>query len=316
LTLRDVVAAEAELVMGEAYAATHRGLGRLAKVFDYADRLPYHLHPRARHATLVGRNPKDEAYYFPEGFELGAHPETFFGVHPWIVEQRAYDTLLPYLEAWDSDLILRHARAELQVPTDGFHVPSGVPHAPGTAVTIELQEDSDVYAMLQARCSGRIISKDLLFKDVRPEDRASKAERFILEMVDWEVSGDPWFYEHRHLGPRLIESSRRPEGEEYWIYYNTPKFSGKKLVVRPDCSYRSHDEGAYSLLVLQGSGSVGRHRVKGGDPEQDELLVTHGQAVRGVDVANDDLEHDLILIKFYGPDINAAVPRIEDERVH
>lgn len=312
LTLRDVVDASPGQIMGEAYASTHLGLGRLAKIFDYADRVPYHLHPRARHAALVGRNSKDEAYYFPEGFDLGRHPETFFGVHPWIAEQRAYDTLLPYLVDWDSDLILRHARAEVQVPTDGFHVPSGILHAPGTAVTIELQEDSDVFAMLQALSAGRVISKELLFKDVRPEDRESKGERFILELIDWELNGDPYFYENRHLGPRIIEASRQDAGEESWIFYNTTKFSGKKLVVRPGCTYDVRDEGVYSLLALHGTGRIGGHRVTGGDPELDELLVTHAQAIRGVDVENDDPARDLILIKFFGPDINAAVPRIGD----
>ncbi len=72
---------------------------------------------------------------------------------------------------WKDDLILQHSRAYLLVPGEGFHLPSGVLHAPGTALTIELQEDSDVFAMLQALVAGKIISKDLLFKDVRPEDR-------------------------------------------------------------------------------------------------------------------------------------------------
>ena len=72
---------------------------------------------------------------------------------------------------WKDDLILRHARAYLHVRGEGFHLPSGGLHAPGTALTIELQEDSDVFAMLQALNAGKIISKDLLFKDVTPEDR-------------------------------------------------------------------------------------------------------------------------------------------------
>ncbi len=77
-------------------------------------------------------------------------PRPSFGVHPWIAEQRAYETLLPYLVDWDSDLILRHARAETLVAGEGFHVPSDVLHAPGTALTLELQEDSDALSMFQA----------------------------------------------------------------------------------------------------------------------------------------------------------------------
>ena len=36
---------------------------------------------------LVGANSKEEAYYFPEDVDLGPHPETFFGVHPYIVQR-------------------------------------------------------------------------------------------------------------------------------------------------------------------------------------------------------------------------------------
>lgn len=99
LTLKDAVAAAPDLVMGKDYAATHpRGLDRLAKLFDYEYRIPYHLHQMKKHAELVGRNPKEEAYYFPDGVPLGKEPETYFGLHPSIVEQKRYDTLLPYLQ--------------------------------------------------------------------------------------------------------------------------------------------------------------------------------------------------------------------------
>jgi len=191
ISLRDAVASDPEAIMGEAYAATHDGLGRLAKIFDYGARLPLHLHQRQQHASLVGRRSKDEAYYFPAGVEMGSHPETFLGVHPSVAEERNHELLLPYLERWDSDLILQHSVGYLQVAEHGFHIPSGVLHAPGTALTIELQEDSDVFAMLQALNAGKIISKELLWKDVRAEDREAKGERFILELIDWEANGDP-----------------------------------------------------------------------------------------------------------------------------
>jgi hypothetical protein len=163
--------------------------------------------------------------------------------------------------------------------------------------------------MLQALNAGRIISKDLLWKDVRTEDREAKGERFILELIDWEANGDPYFYEHHHLSPQLIERSRQEGCEESWIYYDTTKFSGKKLLVRPGCVYRSVDAGVHNVLVWSGSGTYGGLPVKGGDPAMDELLVTHDRAVRGVEVRNDGRE-DLLAIKFFGPDVNPDVPMI------
>jgi hypothetical protein len=310
ITLKEAVAADPVSIMGAAYASTHEGLGRLAKIFDYSTRLPLHLHHRSEHAALVGRRSKDEAYYYPPGVDMGPHPESFLGLHPSVAEERNHELLLPYLEDWNSDLILQHSVAFLQVTEQGFHIPSGVLHAPGSALTIELQEDSDVFAMLQALNAGTVISKELLWKDVRASDRETNGERFILELIDWEANGDPYFYEHHHLSPRSIEGSRQEGGEEFWIYYNTRKFSGKKLVVHPGCSYLSRDAGVHNVLVWSGRGTFGGLPVQGGDPELDEVLVTHDRAVGGVEVRNTGLE-DLLAIKFFGPDVNADVPMIE-----
>src|SRR3954469_14693634 len=309
LTLRDAVAAAPAEIMGEAYAATHDGLGRLAKIFDYATRLPFHLHQRQQHASLVGRNSKDEAYYFPPGVEMGPHPESFLGLQPWMAHESNHDRLLPHLVDWDSDRILQYSAAYLQVAEHGFHIPSGVLHAPGTALTIELQEDSDVFAMLQALNAGTIISKDLLFKDVRPEDRERHGERFILEMIDWELNGDPYFYENRHLPPVPVSGAEQPGGREWWIYCNTTKFSGKKLVVRPGQAFTSREKGVYSLLVWSGTGTIAGHEVQGGRPGLDELLLVHDAAVGTHEIVNTGSE-DLVVLKFFGPDVNPDVPML------
>ena len=309
ITLREAVAVAGDAIMGEAYARTHDGLGRLAKIYDYAARIPYHLHQRKQDAALIGRNPKEEAYYFPEDVPLGPHPETFFGVHPSIAEQKQYDVLLPYLVEWKDDYILRHSRAYLLVPGEGFHLPSGVLHAPGTALTIELQEDSDVFAMLQALVAGKIISKDLLFKDVTKDDRAKYGERAILNHINWEVSGDPYFYENRHLSPQLVEETKQEGGEEHWIYYNTLKFSGKRLVVKPGQSFTSVDAGVYNILVWRGKGQYDGHEIEGGAFGRDELLVSHSKATVDIVVENTGTE-DLVILKFFGPDINLDVPMI------
>lgn len=309
LLLRDAVAADPAAILGAAYAATHpAGLGRLAKIFDYAYRLPFHIHPPQEFASLVGRNAKDESYHFLPGAEPGAHPETFFGVHPWIAERAAYDVLLPYLVDWDSDLILRHARAELQVAGEGFHVPSGVLHAPGTALTLELQEDSDVLAMFQALNAGRIISKDLLFKDVRPRDRAEHGERFPLGFVDWEVNGDPWFYENRHLSP-LPVAGADGDGAETWVFYNTGKYAGKRLVVPPGRVHRVREPGVYSVFAWTGEGRYAGQEVRGGEPGMDELVVSFDAATREHEVVNTGQE-ELMAFLFFGPDLHTETPSI------
>jgi hypothetical protein len=308
LLLADAVAQAADLVMGREYAAAHPGgLGRLAKIFDYAYRLPFHVHPPQAYAALVGGHSKDEAYHFLPT-DPGAHPESFLGLHPWIAEQGAHDVLLPYLVSWDSDLILRHSRAELQVPGEGFMIPSGVLHAPGTALTLELQEDSDVLSMFQALNAGRIISKDLLFKDVRAEDRAAEGERFPLRFVEWAENADPLFYERHHLSPRPTQLSR--EGvEEAWVFYGSPKFCGKRLTLQPGARASSMEPGVYSVFVWAGEGELAGHQVRGQDPSLDELLISHETATRPHEVRCTGTE-PLVLFTLFGPDLHDDAPSI------
>ena len=307
ITLKEAVEVAGPAVMGEEYAKTHTGLGRLAKIYDFGVRIPFHIHQRKADAAKLGHNPKEEAYYFPEDVDLGPHPETFFGVHPYIVRENKIDLLLPFLREWKDDLILQHSRAYLNVRGEGFHLPSGVLHAPGSALTIELQEDSDVFAMLQALNAGKVISKDLLYKDVTPEDRAELGERAVLEQIDWEISGDPYFYENRHTPPVLVKETQQPGGEEYWIYYNTTKFSGKRLVVKPGQSFQSVERGVHNILVWRGKGRYGGYEIEGLNFGKDELLISHDRAVKPVQVENRGTD-DLIIFKFFGPDINLDVP--------
>jgi hypothetical protein len=307
VTLASTVKSAPDLIMGSEYAATHTGLGRLPKIYDYGARIPYHIHPRIQHSSRVGRNPKDEAYYFPHGVDLGPHPESFFGVHPWIAESKAYEVLLPYLQDWNSDAILQHSRGFVNVPGEGFHLPSGILHAPGTALTIELQEDSDCLSMFQALNAGKIISKELLFKDVSAEDRAEFGERYLLEWVDWEANGDPYFYENRHLTPKsIIEESYVRED---WIYYNTTKFTGKRLVLAPGGRHVAKERGVYNMLVWKGNGSIAGQEVAGGQPGRDELLIVHDTAVQPHEFINTGTT-DLEVISFFGPDINTDIPMI------
>jgi hypothetical protein len=214
ISLKEAVEWLPERIMGSVYAKDHAGLGRLPKIFDYAYRLPYHLHQMQKDAEKVGCKSKEEAYYFPEGVDLGAEPETYFGVHPYIADEKRYELLLPAMQSWKDESILQFSRAYRQISGDGFHVPAGILHAPGSALTIELQEDSDVFAMLQARVGGQLISKDLLYKDITPEDIDSLKEKAVLDMIDWKLNGDPYFYENRHTSPLRIENPKNEMCDE------------------------------------------------------------------------------------------------------
>lgn len=301
--LRDAVAACKSAIMGKEYARDHANLGRLAKLFDYGCRIFFHYHQVRGDAEKIGRTSKEEAYYFPKGVDLGPHPETFFGVHPSIVEQgRQYEVLLPYLKEWNDDSILMHSRAYANVLGDGFHLPAGLLHAPGTALTMELQESSDVMGVLQARVDGWEVSKSLLSKDISPEEYKEKGERAALDQLLWKENGDPYFYEHHHTPP--VATGAAADGvSEQWIYYNTTRFSGKRLILKPGVKYSSTERGVYNILVWRGTGRVGGLEMVGQKFDLDELLVTHAAAAAGVLYENTG-KTDLELFKFFGPDIN------------
>jgi hypothetical protein len=310
LLLADAVRAAPDLVLGREYAAAHPGgLGRLPKLFDYGARLPFHIHPPQAYASLVGRRQKDEAYHFLPDVDLGPHPETFLGVHPHLAAGPRAEALLPYLQDWDSDLILRTSRAYLQVPGEGFHVPSGTLHGPGTALTLELQEDSDVLSMFQALNAGRIISKELLYKDVRPADREREGERAPLGFVDWNHNGDPDLYAVAHLAPRPVASPSGGWGRREWVFYGSPKFSGQRITVRPRSEVRITESGVYSLFAWSGTGTWGGHELVGRRPGRDELLVSHATATAGAEVVNDGSDPFVVYL-LSGPDLHPAVPTV------
>lgn len=309
ISLKEAIELLPVLLIGADYSQTHSGLGRLAKFFDMSDRIAFHYHQQEKDARKVGRNPKEEAYYFPPGVDMGNHPETFFGFHPSFLNPQNHAKILQHLVEWQDDHILQHSRSYQLYPDDGFHVPAGIPHAPGTALTLELQEDSDVYAILQAKAGDSLIPKQLLFKDISQADQQQYGERIILDQIDWRLSCDAYFYEHRHTPPILVEQSIQPGGEEYWIFYNTTKFSGKKLVVKPGAQYISQDAGVYNLFIWQGAGLFDGLEIRAGDFDLEELFIAHDRAVQPITIKN-SAPSDLILFKFFGPDIHPDVPML------
>ncbi len=313
--LKQACDAAGDLIMGAEYSKRHADLDRLLKIYDFGCRIFYHMHQMAPDAKKIGMNSKEESYHFLD-VDTGPHPETFFGVHPYIVEKNLqYDIFLPYLENWNGDdLMLQHARAYMNVPGEGFHLPSGILHAPGTALTMELQESSDIMAVYQAKIGDIPISKELLLRQLPEEDAEKDGEMAALKIIDWEACADPYFYENHRIVPVMIEETRTEGGWEEWIYYNTTKFSGKRLTLRPGKSFHTKENGVFNIFVWKGSAKVDGHDVEAGvfDLEscRDELLVSRDKATQGFTIENTGSE-DLILFKFFGPEINTDIPYIQ-----
>ncbi len=331
--LKEAVVDVPELIVGADYAAAHKemvqrgSLGRLAKIYDFAVRLPYHLHQMQQDAAKLGRNSKEEAYYFPPGVPMLGDDSTFFGMRPELIRAGVHKQLLAqYLNEWqerriqtyDQDWILHYSIEQKLEHEVGYLLPAGGLHAPGSAVTIELQEDSDVFAMLQAVLSdGTQIPKEALWKDVHPEDKSALGVNAVVEQVDWELAADVEYTEKYKLVPTL-RLEQAGAGKEEWIYFggDDPKFTGTKITVEPGKTFVSQDNGVYNVLVWDGEGMFGGLPIKGtanrvGDHTRDELLVTHDRAIRPIEIVNAG-DSPLMLIKYFGPGINReGVPKVK-----
>ena len=316
--LKDACSHAGDLIMGKAYAKNHADLDRLLKIYDFNCRIFYHLHQIDEDAKKVGMNSKEESYFFLDA-DLGPHPETFFGVHPYIVEHNLQEKiLLPYLKNWNGDdSMLSHSRAYLNFPGEGFHLPSGILHAPGTALTMELQESSDIMAVFQAKIGDLPVDKELLTRQI-PEDEIVKfGAKAALDLCDWEANGDPYFYENHNLKPIMIEETKTEDSYEEWIYYNTKRFSGKRLTIKPGKKVDCREKGVYNIFLWKGCASIDGIKLKAGDFGidycNDELLISHEKAVTGFIIENTG-SSDITLFKYFGPDINPDVPKLKKYR--
>ena len=300
-------------ILGKEYSKKHKGLDRLLKVFDYKTRLFYHFHQMEKDAKKVGRNCKEEAYYFLDA-DTGAHPETFFGVHPYVVRKNLQSNIfLPLMKEWAGEEILKYTKAYLNVPGEGFHVPAGILHAPGTALTLELQESSDVMAILQGKVENYVMPENLMFKDIPKEEVEKNHEQAVLDEVDWHACSDPYFFENHHLFPQKYKEFQG--GCEEWVWYNSSKFSGSRITIQPGNSYVSKALGVHGIFIWQGEGYLDNFHIEGQkvslDHTDDEFLITHDKALSGVKFVNTG-NIPLVVFKFFGPDINnSIIPHIE-----
>ncbi len=294
--------------LGADVMAREGGWNLLCKFFDNLGPIPHHMHQRDEHAKLVGRLGKPEAYYFPPqyNFKPNNFPYTFMGLEPGTRR----DDIFGCLERWQQgdNGILNYSKAyKLQLGT-GWQINAGILHAPGSLVTYEPQVNSDVFGMFQSMVEGRYVSWELLVKDVPPE-KAHDLD-YLVDMLDWEANVDPAFASHNLTKPRPVRNPREMADSGYrelWVTYGTRHYSAKELTVFPGRSLTVKDAAAYGLIVTQGFGRLGVHRVETpslirfGELTSDELFVTANAAANGIEVTNESCTEPLVMLKHFGP---------------
>jgi hypothetical protein len=219
------------------------------------------------------------------------------------------------LEIWDQgdNGILDLSRAyRLQLGT-GWDVPAGILHAPGSLCTYEPQWGSDIYSMFQSLVNDVPLDHDQLTKYV-PDDKKNDFD-YIISMVDWPTNTAAGFKREHFRMPKPVKPFEEMKAGGYteaWITYGNGLFSAKELTVLPGKSAVVKDEGAYGVITVQGSGTIGPWKVQTptlirfGEFTNDEFFVSAKAAQEGVRITNPSQTEPLVMLKNFGPDVKSA----------
>ena len=267
ITFRQALQWRGQRILGESgFRRYESDFPLLVKILDPGEPIVLHFHARDKD---VRRHPqrfpgqhagKDEAYYFLPAAR-GSVPYTHVGLHPGVT-RRILAEAIARGTALDLSPVIH------QRPGEGLLVPAGIPHRPGTALTLEIQQPSDVFTLLEHRWGDRPLSPAEMHPGFASIEDA-------LTMIDYRAATDPRLLERLRLLPEPVEETRSRGGEEFWIFPpRLRKFSGKRLVVRT--RFESQEAGPYVLLVWRGRGRLLGHRLQPGT----EALVTAEFATR------------------------------------
>ncbi|MEZ5360955.1 MAG: hypothetical protein R2748_01105 [Bryobacterales bacterium] len=320
MLLKEAVDTIGDELLGQDVMSEYGGWNILCKFFDNLGPIPHHMHQMEEHAKKVNQKGKPEAYYFPPQFNYKENnfAYTFMGLEPGTTK----DDVRKCLERWNEgdNGILYHSKAYKLKPGTGWHIPAGVLHAPGSAVTYEPQVNSDVFGMFQSMVEGRAVPWDLLVKDV-PEANHQDLD-YIIGMLDWEKNVDPHFMEHRFFEPKPVRDLAEMQAagyEEKWVSYSTDYFSAKELTILPGRTATITDAHAYGTILTQGRGKIGKWEVhtpamiRFGELTSDEFFVTRNAANAGVEITNTSSTENLVMLKHFGPGNPDAKPLIRED---
>ncbi len=321
-TLKDAVAALGARAVGDAIWKKYGRWPVYSKFFDNMGPIPHHMHQSAEYAAKVGQEGKPEAYYFPpQHNNVGNNfPYTFFGLNPGTTKAQ----LRKCLENWNTgdNGILDISAAYRLKPGSGWLVGPGILHAPGSLCTYEPQWGSDVFGMYQSLVEGREVPWNLLVKDV-PPDRHRDID-YIIEQLDWESNVDPYFKENHYLEPIPLGDTEGAGYVDRWIVYGKVKgeqrFSAKELTVQPGVTVTIKDNGAYGLTVVQGEGRMNKLRldcpkmIGFKDLTDDEVFCTAPAARSGVTFVNTSAHEPLVVLRYFGPEVNPEAPAVGSYR--
>jgi len=308
LFLRDAVSELKGALIGGRLWDEYQSWPMYSKFFDNKAAIPFHIHHRDEHASLVNQMGKSEAYYYPTQLNnySGDFPYTFYGLIPGTSKEQVLECLKNFSKG--DNKITNLSKAYRLEPGTGWNLPAGLLHAPGSLCTYEPQKASDVYAMYQSLVDDKIVSEELLWKDT-PENMKGDFEH-LLAVIDWELNLDPDFKKKHFMPPRPVAGLNEMESSgyrEFWICYKSKDFSAKELTVMPGREAIIYDNAAYGMIMLQGHGKIGVWNletpamIRFGQLTYDEFFVSEKAAEEGVLIKNMSQTDPIVMLKHFGP---------------
>jgi len=318
-TLADVVQELGAAIIGDAIWGKFKKWPVYSKFFDNMGPIPHHMHQSKEQAALVGQEGKPESYYFPPQHNNTGNnfPYTFMGLNPGTTKAQVRRTL----EDWNKgdNGILDLSQAFRLKPGSGWLIGPSILHAPGSLCTYEPQWGSDVFGMYQSLVEGREVPWALLVKDM-PKEKHHDLD-FIVEQLDWAANVDPYFKDNHYLEPIVHTGSDRDGFFDRWIVYGKVRgeqlFTAKELTVLPGRQATIRDNGATSVIAVQGEGHIGKLRLSSPkmigfhELTQDEVFVTESAARAGVTYENTSATEPLVVLRYFGPEVNPEAPAIK-----
>lgn len=316
--LKDVVTELGGDIIGSSIFDKYGKWPVYSKFFDNMGPIPHHMHQTAEQAALVGQEGKPESYYFPpQHNNVGNNfPYTFMGFEPGTTRAQVRECIANWNKG--DNKILELSKAYKLQPGTGWLIPPAVLHAPGSLCTYEPQWGSDVFGMYQNLVEGREVPWSLLVKDM-PADKHQDID-FIVDQLDWDKNVDPNFKDNNYLEP--IVDTQDDAHVDKWIVYGKvggeQLFSAKELTVHPGSKVTITDNGASSLIVTQGSGSINGMTldcpklIRFYELTQDEVFVTEAAAKAGLTFENTSATEDLVILRYFGPEVNPQAPNVGD----
>ncbi len=317
-TLADAVAEVGAGLIGSAIWDKYKRWPVYSKFFDNMGPIPHHMHQSQAQAKLVGQEGKPESYYFPpQHNNVGNNfPYTFMGLEPGTTRAQVRKCL----ENWNKgdNGILDLSRAYRLKPGTGWLIGPGILHAPGSFCTYEPQWGSDVFGMYQSLVEGREVPWSLLVKDM-PKEKHHDLD-FIVDQLDWDANVNANFKDSHYLEPVPVADTRSAGYVDRWIVYgkvhDQQLFTAKELTVEPGAKCTVKDNGAYGMIVVQGKGKMNKLNldcpklIRFHELTEDEVFCTETAAKAGVVFENTSTVEPLVVLRYFGPDVNPEAPKL------